>query len=61
MMGFYDRPSGRWEPDRPWWQSGNALQALLDYMLRSGDTEYLWALDHTVEIQRRVYMGGEFR
>jgi predicted alpha-1,6-mannanase (GH76 family) len=61
MMAFYDRPSGRWEPDRPWWQSGNALQALLDYMLRSGDTEYLWVLDHTVEIQRRVYMGGEFR
>jgi predicted alpha-1,6-mannanase (GH76 family) len=61
MMAFYDRPSGRWEPDRPWWQSGNALQALLDYMLRSGDTEYLWALDNTVEIQRRVYMDGEFR
>ena len=61
MMAFYDRPSGRWEPDRPWWQSGNALQALLDYMLRSGDTGYSWVLDHTVEIQRRVYMGGEFR
>ncbi|GAA4673534.1 glycoside hydrolase family 76 protein [Phytohabitans rumicis] len=61
MMGFYDRPTGRWEPERPWWQSGNALQALLDYMLRTGDTEYLWVLDHTVEIQRRVYMGGEFR
>ena len=61
MMVFYDRPSGRWEPDRPWWQSGNALQALLDYMLRSGDREYLWVLDHTVEIQREVYMGGEFR
>ncbi|MEH1124371.1 glycoside hydrolase family 76 protein [Micromonospora sp. CPCC 206061] len=61
MMGFYDRSTGRWEPERPWWQSGNALQALLDYMLRSGDTEYLWVLDHTVEIQRRVYMDGEFR
>ncbi|MCW6008670.1 glycoside hydrolase family 76 protein [Micromonospora sp. CPCC 205371] len=61
MMGFYDRTTGRWEPERPWWQSGNALQALLDYMGRSGDTEYLWVLDHTVEIQRKVYMGGEFR
>ena len=61
MMGFYDRPSGLWEPDRPWWQSGNALQALLDYMLRSGDTDHLWVLDHTVEIQRHAYMGGEFR
>lgn len=61
MMAFYDRATGRWEPERPWWQSGNALQALLDYMLRSGDTEYLWVLDHTVEIQRKVYMGGEFR
>jgi predicted alpha-1,6-mannanase (GH76 family) len=61
LMGFYDRASGRWEPARPWWQSGNALQALLDYMLLSGDTEHLWVLDHTVEIQRRAYMGGEFR
>ncbi len=61
LMAFYDRATGRWEPARPWWQSGNALQALLDYMLRTGDTEYLWVLDHTVEIQRGAYMGGEFR
>jgi predicted alpha-1,6-mannanase (GH76 family) len=61
MMAFYDRETGRWEPARPWWQSGNALQALLDYMQRTGDTEHLWVLEHAVEIQRRTYMGGEFR
>jgi predicted alpha-1,6-mannanase (GH76 family) len=61
LMDFYDRDTGLWEPARPWWQSGNALQALLDYMLRTGSTEYLWVLDNTVRIQRTAYMQGEFR
>jgi predicted alpha-1,6-mannanase (GH76 family) len=61
MMGFYDHETGRWEPDRPWWQTGNALQALLDHVHRTGSRRHLWVLDHTVEIQRKAYMFGEFR
>jgi predicted alpha-1,6-mannanase (GH76 family) len=61
LMEFYDRETGLWQPGRPWWQSGNALQALLDYELRTGDTEYHWVVDHTVGIQRTAYMFGEFR
>jgi predicted alpha-1,6-mannanase (GH76 family) len=61
LMEFYDRGTGLWQPERPWWQSGNALQALLDYELRTGDKEYHWVLDHTVAIQRTAYMAGEFR
>lgn len=61
LMDFYDRETGLWEPARPWWQSGNALQALLDYMVRTGSTEHLWVFDNTVTIQRTAYMLGEFR
>ncbi|MEU5026096.1 glycoside hydrolase family 76 protein [Streptomyces milbemycinicus] len=66
MMGFYDRQSGRWDPDAPWWQSGNALQALLDYMAKTGSRKYLAEAEHTVEVQRAPLPwwpegGGEFR
>jgi predicted alpha-1,6-mannanase (GH76 family) len=61
LMAFYDRDTGLWEPARPWWQSGNALQALLDHIARYDSREYLWALDNTVDIQRAAYMFGEFR
>ncbi|HEX6357926.1 glycoside hydrolase family 76 protein [Actinophytocola sp.] len=66
MMRFYDQPSGRWSPEAPWWQSGNALQALLDYMAATQSTRYLWVLENTVEKQRQPLPwwpsgGGEFR
>ncbi|GAA3935424.1 hypothetical protein GCM10023085_15970 [Actinomadura viridis] len=66
MMGFYDRESGRWQPEAPWWQSGNALQALLDYMAATRSTEYAWAVGNTIEQQRKPLPwwpegGGEFR
>ncbi|UYM03582.1 glycoside hydrolase family 76 protein [Solicola gregarius] len=66
MMRMYDAKSGRWDPDAAWWQSGNALIALLDYVRATGDREHLWALDNTVEEQRKPLPwwpegGGEFR
>jgi len=66
MMGFYDPGSGRFDPDAPWWQSGNALQALLDYSLRTGSSKYLPQIENTIEQQRKPLPwwpegGGEFR
>ncbi|MEU6354821.1 glycoside hydrolase family 76 protein [Streptomyces sp. NPDC047072] len=66
MMGFYEEDTGRWDSDAPWWQSGNALQALLDYVQRTGDRRYLKAAEHTVALQRAPLPwwpegGGEFR
>lgn len=66
MMRFYDRESGRWDPEAPWWQSGNALQALLDYMDKTGDRRLMGAVKNTIAQQRKPLPwwpegGGEFR
>ncbi|TDD76179.1 glycoside hydrolase family 76 protein [Actinomadura rubrisoli] len=66
MMRFYDRGSGRWQPESPWWQSGNALQALLDYMAKTRSNRYMGAVKNTIELQRKPLPwwpegGGEFR
>lgn len=66
MMGFYDEETGRWQPESPWWQSGNALQALLDYMVKTRSTRYLPEVRNTIEKQRQPLEwwpegGGEFR
>jgi predicted alpha-1,6-mannanase (GH76 family) len=66
MMGFYDVGTGRWDPDAPWWQSGNALQAVLDYMAKTRSTKYMTTVENTVELQRQPLPwwpegGGEFR
>ena len=66
MMGFYDTASGRWDPDAPWWQSGDALQSLLDYMTATGSREYLSVAEHTIDVQRAPLPwwpqgGGDFR
>lgn len=66
MMGFYDQASGRWDPDAAWWQSGNALQALLDYVAATGDRRYLARAAHTIAVQRAPLPwwpqgGGDFR
>jgi predicted alpha-1,6-mannanase (GH76 family) len=66
MMGFYDAGSGRWDEQAPWWQSGNALQALIDYMVKTRSREYLPEVENTVALQRQPLPwwpegGGEFR
>ncbi|MCT9929032.1 glycoside hydrolase family 76 protein [Planotetraspora sp. A-T 1434] len=66
MMSFYDKASGRWQPEEPWWQSGNALQSLLDYSAKTGSRKYMWAIENTIEQQRKPLPwwpegNGEFR
>jgi predicted alpha-1,6-mannanase (GH76 family) len=66
MMKFYDQSSGLWQPSAPWWQSGNALQALLDYVAKTGSRRYLSVAEHTIAIQRAPLPwwpsgGGDFR
>jgi predicted alpha-1,6-mannanase (GH76 family) len=66
MMGFYDQETGRWQPESPWWQSGNALQALLDYMAETGSRKYMSEVKNTISVQRAPLEwwpqgGGEFR
>lgn len=67
LMAFYDPSSGLWDPGHaPWWQSGLALQAVVDYMAVSGSREYLAQARATIEAQRGVLPwwpagGGEFR
>jgi predicted alpha-1,6-mannanase (GH76 family) len=66
MMGFYDAGSGRWDASAPWWQSGNALQAVVDYMVKTRSRKYMGAVENTVELQRKPLPwwpegGGEFR
>ncbi|MBO2453399.1 glycoside hydrolase family 76 protein [Actinomadura barringtoniae] len=66
MMGFYDRESGRFDPEAPWWQSGNALQALLDYMGKTRDRRLMGAVKNTITQQRKPLPWwpegeGEFR
>ncbi|MFE9442289.1 glycoside hydrolase family 76 protein [Streptomyces sp. NPDC006602] len=66
MMGFYDEDTGRWDPQAPWWQSGNALQALLDYTAKTRSRKYLRQIENTIERQRAPLPwwpegGGEFR
>ncbi|KAI1398197.1 glycoside hydrolase family 76 protein [Hypoxylon fuscum] len=69
MMALYDNTTGLWDPDNPgssWWQSGVALWALSDYMVKSGSREYLTQAENTVNIQRAPLDwwpegGGDFR
>jgi predicted alpha-1,6-mannanase (GH76 family) len=52
MMTYYEQDTGRWDSYAPWWQSGNGLQALLDYSARTRSRTYLKTLENTVELQR---------
>ncbi|KAI1407980.1 glycoside hydrolase family 76 protein [Hypoxylon sp. FL1857] len=69
MMALYDNKTGLWDPSNPgssWWQSGVALWALSEYMIKSGSKDYLTQAMNTVEIQRAPLSwwpegGGDFR
>jgi predicted alpha-1,6-mannanase (GH76 family) len=66
MMTFYDNATGRWDPKSPWWQSGNALQSVMDYMAKTGSRAYLPQARNTIRIQRQNLSwwpegGGDFR
>ncbi|KAI1385995.1 glycoside hydrolase family 76 protein [Hypoxylon trugodes] len=69
MMDLYDSSTGLWDPNNTgssWWQSGVALWALSEYMLKSGSQDYLDQAENTVDIQRAPLSwwpegGGDFR
>ncbi|KAI0887054.1 glycoside hydrolase family 76 protein [Annulohypoxylon maeteangense] len=69
MMMLYDDKTGLWEPNSKltsWWQSGVALWALAEYMLKTGSREYLDQAKNTVKVQRAPLSwwpegGGDFR
>ncbi|OTB03227.1 glycoside hydrolase family 76 protein [Hypoxylon sp. CI-4A] len=69
LMSLYDDETGLWDPHNPitaWWQSGVALWAVTEYMIKSGNHDYLAHAENTVEIQRAPLDwwpegGGDFR
>jgi len=46
LVSQYDLRTGIW-PTTGWWNSANALTAVLDYMLSTGDLRYLWVVENT--------------
>ncbi|MEP6561805.1 MAG: glycoside hydrolase family 76 protein [Nakamurella sp.] len=57
LVGFYDQRSGVW-PTTGWWNSANALNALTNYMIVSGDRRYVWVLDNTFSKKRFAAQGN---
>lgn len=46
LVRQYDQRTGTW-PTTGWWNSANALTALTNYMIASGDLRYLWVVENT--------------
>ena len=47
LVRLYDLRSGVW-PTTGWWNSANALNALTNYMMVSGDHRYVWVVENTL-------------
>ncbi|MCM6774529.1 glycoside hydrolase family 76 protein [Nocardia sp. CDC159] len=47
LLDRYDTATGLWENDASTWQSANALTALIDYMARTDDRQYVGYIDKT--------------
>ncbi|GAB2530396.1 hypothetical protein GCM10027167_38590 [Nocardia heshunensis] len=47
LLDRYDHATGLWENDASTWRSADALGAVVDYMARTGDRQYLGYLDVT--------------
>ncbi|KUI63471.1 hypothetical protein VM1G_10334 [Cytospora mali] len=63
---WYNETDGRWNSTTAWWLTGNALQGVCDYMLKTGDTQYLSQAEGTIEKQSGPLPwwpegGGDFR
>ncbi len=58
LVGFYDLRSGVW-PTTGWWNSANALNALTNYMIVSGDHRYVWVVENTFA-KKSLAAGGNF-
>ncbi len=56
LVKSYDVRAGVW-PTTGWWNSANALIALTDYMIATGDHRYAWVLDNTFTTKRLAARG----
>ena len=57
LVRTYDQPSGLW-PTTGWWNNANAITALIDYMIISGDHRYEWVLQNTFAKKRSAASGN---
>lgn len=57
LVRFYDQRSGVW-PTTGWWNSANALDALTNYMIVSGDHRYVWVVENTFTKKRNAARGN---
>lgn len=57
LVADYDLRAGLW-PTTGWWNSANAMTALADYMISSGDRRYAWVLDNTFTKKRNALQGN---
>lgn len=58
LVRIYDQRSGVW-PTTGWWNSANAMTAVIDYMITSGDRRYLWVVNNTYD-RKRDALRGDF-
>jgi predicted alpha-1,6-mannanase (GH76 family) len=55
-MYDYDQTAAWWRSS--WWNSAVALTTLMDWMKRTGRTDYLWIVDRTFEVNRVAMPAG---
>ncbi|GAB3409343.1 glycoside hydrolase family 76 protein [Flindersiella endophytica] len=59
LMQFYDNSRGLWNTTG-WWNSANALTALIDYSQRTGSTTYRYAIGNTFDKNRGNNFTNEY-
>ncbi len=57
LVKLYDQRSAVW-PTTGWWNSANALTALTEHMITSGDRRYVWLLENTYTKKRNAAQGN---
>ena len=57
LVASYDARSGVW-PTTGWWNSANALNALIIDMILSGDHRYVWVVENTFTKKRNAARGN---
>lgn len=58
LMKLYDSDTGLWKTTG-WWNSANALTAVLDYQIATGDDRYEWVIANTYD-KNKDAQGGNF-
>ncbi|MGP3983139.1 glycoside hydrolase family 76 protein [Streptomyces sp. KR80] len=59
LMGLYDYGTG-WVPSTGWWNTANAITAIVDHSALTGSTAYRYAIANTYDRNRNAHL-GEFR